>query len=363
MKNGWTGGQYSLYRMVFGLCLIVRFLGLDASGWRVGPIVAAVVLGIAFVAGYRDRPAAALLGGLWIALGGWDPLIVALLVAHLFLPASPFGSWSARGRADAGGGWRMPGTVFAVAWIVLASAYVYSGVIKIQDPTWFDGRNANSELFRDLIAAFPQGLIVYFTWAVPALELAFAPLALFRRLRPWVWLFGLIAQLKLMLVFDLAVPGMGLILLHGLAFDPAWIRPMGADGEDRLFYDGSCGLCHASVRAVLAEDRSGSAFRFAPLEGARFLSLLSAEQRRDLPDSLVVRLSDGTILTRSRGVVYIGKRLGGIWRIVFTVVGAIPSSLSDLLYDGIAAIRFRLFRRPVEACPVIPASIRNRFED
>ncbi len=363
MTNGWTGGQYSLYRMIFGLCLLVRFVGLDTSGWSVGLIVAAVGLSVAFAAGYRDRLAAALLAGCWIVVGGWDPLIVALLLAHLFLPASPFGSWTARGRADAGGGWQMSGTVFAVAWIVLASAYVYSGVIKLQDPTWFDGRNAHSELFRDLIAAFPEGLIRYFTWAAPGLELAFAPLALFRRLRPWVWLFGLIAQLKLMLVFDLAVPGMGLVLLHGFTFDPAWIRPMRVGGEDTLFYDGSCGLCHASVRAVLVEDRSGAAFKFAPLGGARFLSLLPAEQRRDLPDSLVVRSLDGTILTRSRAVFYIGKRLGGIWRVVSTIFGAIPSSLSDLLYDGIAAIRHRLFRRPAEACPVLPPSLRGRFED
>ncbi len=363
MKNGWTGGQYSLYRMIFGLCLIVRFVGLDASGWSVGPIVAAVVLGVAFAAGYRDRLAAALLAGLWIFLGAWDPLVMALLVAHLFLPASPFGSWSARGRADAGGGWRMPGVVFVVAWVGLASVYAYDGAIKLQDPSWFDGRNAHSDLFRDLIAAFPEGLIRYFTWAVPALELAFAPLALFRRLRPWVWLFGLITQLKLMLAFDLVVPGLGLILLHGFTFDPAWIRPMRAGDEDTLFYDGSCGLCHASVRAVLAEDRSGAAFRFAPLEGARFLSLLSAEQRRNLPDSLVVRPLDGAILTRSRGVFYIGKRLGGIWRVGSTIFGAIPSSLSDFLYDGIAAIRYKLFRRPAEACPLLPPSLRSRFED
>ena len=35
---------------------------------------------------------------------------------------------------------------------------------------------------------------------------------------------------------------------------------------ERLFYDGTCALCHGAVRFVLARDRDGSAFRFAPLD-------------------------------------------------------------------------------------------------
>ena len=28
MKNGWTGGQYSLYRVIFGLYLFIHFASL-----------------------------------------------------------------------------------------------------------------------------------------------------------------------------------------------------------------------------------------------------------------------------------------------------------------------------------------------
>ena len=31
MKNGWTGGQYSLYRAIFGTYLVIHFIHL--SGW------------------------------------------------------------------------------------------------------------------------------------------------------------------------------------------------------------------------------------------------------------------------------------------------------------------------------------------
>ena len=54
----------------------------------------------------------------------------------------------------------------------------------------------------------------------------------------------------------------------------------------RLFYDGECGLCHAAVRFVLAEDRDGQGFRFAPLASESFARLAPAELRATLPDSL-----------------------------------------------------------------------------
>ena len=70
-------------------------------------------------------------------------------------------------------------------------------------------------------------------------------------------------------------------------------------------------LCHRAVKFVLKHDRSGNAFRFAPLQGATYMSRVSAEQRASLPDSVVVLTEDGATLTRSDAFIHIFRRLGG----------------------------------------------------
>ena len=75
-------------------------------------------------------------------------------------------------------------------------------------------------------------------------------------------------------------------------------------------------LCHGAVKFVLKHDRSGKAFRFAPLQGATFQSRISAGARADLPDSIVVLTEDGKLLTRSNAFVHILRRLGGGWKIL-----------------------------------------------
>ena len=62
------------------------------------------------------------------------------------------------------------------------------------------------------------------------------------------------------------------------------------------------------------------------------------------------------------GFVYLLGRLGGLWRITGAVLGLVPTPVGDTLYDGVAAIRYRLFARPAEACPIVPAVLRQRFD-
>src|ERR1043165_6824009 len=79
----------------------------------------------------------------------------------------------------------------------------------------------------------------------------------------------------------------GLVLLHLITCDPDWLPPRGG-APDRVFYDGTCGLCHRLVRFVLAEDRTGRVAVFAPLQGETLTSELSPAELRLLPDSVVV---------------------------------------------------------------------------
>lgn len=127
-----------------------------------------------------------------------------------------------------------------------------------------------------------------------------------------------------------------------------------------IFYDGSCGLCHGTVKFTVRRDRQGL-FRFAPLGGETFLNSIPAPRRRGLPDSIVVLTEQGDVLTRSAGALYILRRLGGIWKALAVLAGAAPHGLRDAAYDFIARTRYRFFRRPRGVCPMLPPDLRGRF--
>ena len=129
-----------------------------------------------------------------------------------------------------------------------------------------------------------------------------------------------------------------------------------------LFYDGHCGLCHRAVKFVLKHDRTGEAFRFAPLQGGTFSALVPEEARGSLPDSIVVRTSDGALLVRSTAFIHILRRLGGGWRLWASVLTVIPRGLRDAAYDFVARVRYRIFGRRDELCPIVPAELRKRFD-
>jgi len=135
-----------------------------------------------------------------------------------------------------------------------------------------------------------------------------------------------------------------------------------ANTLDMMFYDGYCGLCHRAVRFVLAEDREGKLFRFAPLQGAAFERLVPAERRESLPDSVVVLTADGRLLVRSEAFLHILRRLGGAWKVVAVVLGVVPRGLRDFVYDFVARVRFHVFGRREDLCPVMPAELRARFD-
>lgn len=130
---------------------------------------------------------------------------------------------------------------------------------------------------------------------------------------------------------------------------------------ETLFYDGGCGLCHHAVRFLLWADREGTAFRFAPLGGETFLRAISTDARVGLPDSLLLRMEDGRLLARSDAVRESLRALGGFWRALGVLLGAVPRPVRDAAYDTVARVRHRLFAPPPAACPRLPTSLRARF--
>jgi len=132
--------------------------------------------------------------------------------------------------------------------------------------------------------------------------------------------------------------------------------------SELLFYDGHCGLCHRAVKFVLKHDRSGNAFRFAPLQGSTFQSRVFPEQRAALPDSIVVLTDTGSLLVRSDAFVHILRRLGGGWSFLASLIDVIPRSLRDVAYDFIARVRYRVFGKRDDLCPIVPPDLRARFD-
>ncbi len=128
-----------------------------------------------------------------------------------------------------------------------------------------------------------------------------------------------------------------------------------------IFYDGSCGFCHRWIRFVLAIDKNGDAFYFAPRTGKTFSAMIPAEIRAELPPSIVVLARDGAVLTRSAAVLHILKRLGGPWKTLALARGIMPASFRDLVYGVIARIRHRIFPAPEGLCPVVAPELMKRF--
>jgi predicted DCC family thiol-disulfide oxidoreductase YuxK len=252
----------------------------------------------------------------------------------------------------------------------MALAYSYSGYTKLISPSWVDGSAlarvlenplARPTFLRELFLALPPILLSLASWGGLALELFYAPLALFRRLGPWIWLAMVTMHLGLLTLVDFADLTFGMLFLHAFTFDPGWIAPKAAGENVTVFYDGHCGLCHGFVRFVLAEDRLGNEIAFSPLHGDRFAAAVPPDRRTGLPDSVVMQVDDGRLLTRSCAVLEIAQRLGGLWRVIAAVAGILPAKLRDSVYDLVAGIRRQIFGAPADACPLLPPELRGRF--
>lgn len=323
MGEAWTGGQYSLIRATTGLLMA-------ASGLRWGlgvPLgLLLVPLGLLLAVGWRARRVALAALAVCLAAIPAPPLqrgmLALALSLHALVPHAPYLSLAARGRSDPAGGWRVP---HALAFALFSAAYFGHGLNVI-------------DFARSLDGPVRVASIAYLAFALPAptRDLAF-------------WL----------ILPTLPFQPLGLALLHLLAFDPAWIPPKATPGRSILFYDGHCGLCHRTVRLLLAEERGAEPLGFAALQGETFRRLVP--DPGGLPDSVVLREPDGTLRVRSGAVIILLERLGGIWRGIGFALRGLPRPLRDALYNLVARLRHRLAAQPGETCPVIPPALRARF--
>lgn len=123
-----------------------------------------------------------------------------------------------------------------------------------------------------------------------------------------------------------------------------------------VFFDGVCGLCNHFVDFVMRYDSAGR-IRFAPLQGETAARCADASDIRDLK-SLVVVQNDETF-RRTAAVVRVLWTLNGVWRVAGTLLWLIPAPLRDLLYNGVARIRYRVFGKR-ETCRMPTPEERSR---
>ena len=396
-----SGGQYSLYRCLFGLYLYIHFFQLlpwtkelfsnqgmipdstlsplmhlfpnilavnDAPEVTVMMALSGMIAALFFMIGKWDKIGAGILWYLLACFLGRNPLIANpslpfvgwLLLAHLFVPKAPYGSFAARNRIDPRGDWEMPRSIFLASWCVMSIAYTYSGILKLASPSWLDGTAfayllqnplARCNGLAEMLSSFPSIVLKWMTWGALGLEISFAFFALFKRARPWIWSSMLLMHLGLLFLIDFADLTLGMILFHVFTFDPGWVKPR--EGKLIVYYDGTCGFCHLFIRFILAENAQGITFRFAPLQEHFAPSAL--------PDSIVVKEND-QLYYKSKAVFRILASLGGIWKILSWVFSLLPRPLCDIFYDLIAKVRHRLFAKPKDLCPIIPPDLREYFQ-
>ena len=308
MDNRWTGGQYSLARAVLGLYLVVH-LALAGDWVSLLLIVPALALAI----GWHDRPAAFVI--LFVLRPEHDIGLLFLLLLHLATPPAPYGSVAARGRIDPDNGWSLPPFLHLMLWAALGMALVQGDASR---------------------------------WHGPVIGTCIAAAAYVALTRPFVWL----AAVPLLIWTEFHP---GTLLLYLFTFDPAWIPGRLPESREVVFYDGTCGLCHRFVRFLLAEDREPDTLAFAALQSE------AAPKLEELPDSIVVQKADGELLVKSAAVAHILLRVGGYWRLLGHLVLLVPRGVRDFGYDFVAKVRHRIFKRPDEACPILPPHLRERF--
>lgn len=125
-----------------------------------------------------------------------------------------------------------------------------------------------------------------------------------------------------------------------------------------VLYDGTCGLCHRSVKFLLHHERADT-LTFAPLQGETAAALRA--RHPEIPDNLdtVVFIEDGRVHLRSKAFLYVSHHLRAPWRWAYAFRW-FPAIVLDLLYRLIAKIRYRVWGRADE-CTLPSPEQRARF--
>jgi predicted DCC family thiol-disulfide oxidoreductase YuxK len=131
-----------------------------------------------------------------------------------------------------------------------------------------------------------------------------------------------------------------------------------------IFFDGVCGMCDRIVQFVLAHDRQG-VFQFAALQTAIAAQRLApfGKDPHDVDTVFVIADAaepEARVLERGRAILFILRRLGGLWGVLALIAGILPTVILDFFYRRVAGNRYRIFGK-LDACRVPSKEERERF--
>ncbi len=296
------------------------------------------------------------------------PLLGWMLLAYCFIPLGGIGRAFINNRDTTNFNWRLPGSVWWAAWIVLGVAYTYSGYTKLLSPSWVDGSAISivleNPLARDyFLNSFLLSIDPWFlkglTWAITWIELLFLPLIAFKSTRFIVWALMLIVQFGFLFLLNFADLTFPMLLIHLLLFDPQWIKPK-PNKKETIFYDGNCALCHSVIRLALSEMPRGR-YTFSPLQGKLFENAIPESARSQLPDSFLVLTSDNKVKVEGDAVLHVLRSFGGLWYLLGTALSILPKVIINFGYRVVAIVRYRLFGTKSNLCPIVPTEFQKLF--
>jgi predicted DCC family thiol-disulfide oxidoreductase YuxK len=125
-----------------------------------------------------------------------------------------------------------------------------------------------------------------------------------------------------------------------------------------LFFDGVCNLCSASVQFII-EHEAAPTLRFASLQSERARTTLPALGVDPSRLESLVLVEDGVATTKSTAAIGVAAHLRSPWRWL-KLTRVVPRPVRDVVYDLVAANRYRLFGRK-EACWLPAPELKIRF--
>lgn len=138
-----------------------------------------------------------------------------------------------------------------------------------------------------------------------------------------------------------------------------------------LLFDGVCNLCNGAVQFIIRRDRR-AIIRFAPLqweglshwlqtnnvETSVISSILSSRLSSDAPDTVML-VDKGKVYVKSDAALHVARYLDGGWPML-GLMGLVPRSIRNFLYDLIARNRYRWFGKR-EVCMIPTPDLQSRF--
>ncbi len=376
--------QFTLFRVIFGLYLIVHFGQFIFSRPNIPDTFDSFLQTILFftflticslcitIGFFRKTAALFLLFGLaylfyqnnlpntfGILMIGW------LLLAMILIPE---GEPLCLRAAVSKNTWRMSSICFWGGWVIVGLVYTINGFEKLTTSSWQNGTAiehllksplARDWLLPELFLKLPDLCLHIFTWAVPIIEITFGLSCLFKGARPIAWLSIMCMHLGILLVIDFPNLMLGFIMIHLFTFDPSWFKPnRNKETQNVVLFDGVCGLCNGWINFLLSIDLDGY-LKYSTLQGSFAQTILSDAEIKNMKTIVYVR--DHKTLTQSAAILAILRDLGGIWTI-FSLLKVIPAFPRDFLYTLISENRYKIFGKH-ETCRLPTPEERAKFID